>query len=171
MFCRRSTDRRTGSRGFVLLEALVAVAVAALLMGLLLQSFSQTWSSVRLVREDAEAMLVGRSLMTDRGAREKLAIGRDSGNMGGYAWTLHIVQLPTPPAQSPAAQTRQAGPDQAPDGNVQAAQSGQTNQSGQAGQEPAPRDWKLYDLKLELVTPTGRRLNLETFRLGASLVQ
>lgn len=167
MFCRHPRARRNaGSRGFVLLEALVAVAVAALLMGLLLRSFSLTWSSVRLVREDAEAMLVGRSLMAEHGARERLAAGRDSGNMGGYAWTLEIAQVPTPPAGGADAQTPQPAA-----AKVQAGGSGSADQPGQAAQERAARNWTLYDLNLELVTPTGRRLTLETFRLGTGQTQ
>jgi type II secretory pathway pseudopilin PulG len=154
-------DRPAAARGFVLLEALVAVAIAALLMELLLQSFSRTWSNVRLVREDAEAMLAGRRLMTEHGAREGLSAGEHSGTMGGYGWTLQIAQLPTPAAQA-SGETKQPGPEQ-PAG----ATARPSDETRQTGQERAPRAWKLYDLKLELVTPTGRRLALETFRLGA----
>jgi prepilin-type N-terminal cleavage/methylation domain-containing protein len=127
-------------RGFALVEVLVAVAVAAVLMGVLIRSFATTWSGIAAVREDAESMLLARSLLEHDPALRRLAPGVKVGTIGRYSWTVTTAQA------KPAA-TAQGNADN--------------------GEQPAPA-WALYRITVVLNAPSGRSTTLETFQLAQS---
>lgn len=83
---RRGKGRR--SAGFVLLEVLVAVAIAGVLMAVLLRAFSNTWSGIAVVREEAEGTLMARSILDEVLMRNTLSPGSQEGTLGRYAWTI-----------------------------------------------------------------------------------
>jgi len=128
------------NRGFVLVEVLVAVGVAAALMAVLIRSFSQTWSGVAYVREEAEGTLLARSMLTEATAR-RLSPGSQEGVAGRYAWKLTTTVLPfTTAAKQPA--------------------------TGPANADPQPSNNVLYHLVLVLKGPSGRSNRLDTFKIG-----
>jgi type II secretory pathway pseudopilin PulG len=155
LFRRKATASRFTS-GFVLIEVLVAVGVAAALMAVLIRSFSQTWSGVNIVREEAEGTLLARSMMTAALQRDKLVPGSQEGTAGRYAWKMTTAVLPVPTA---ATQPRQ--------------QQQQTQQQGtsQPGQQPQQNTENqipkvLYHLALVLVGPSGRSNRLDSYEIG-----
>src|SRR3954469_20692339 len=85
MLFRRKATASRATAGFVLIEVLVAVGVAAVLMAVLIRSFSQTWSGVNIVREEAEGTLLARSMMAAALQRDKLVPGSQEGTAGRYA--------------------------------------------------------------------------------------
>jgi type II secretory pathway pseudopilin PulG len=129
------------SRGFVLIEVLVAVGVAAALMAVLIRSFSATWSGVSYVREEAEGTLLARSMMSDAIQRDRIAAGTQEGVAGRYAWKLTTTILPVGLAAS------------------QPSQQPQTNSETQSNNV-------LYHLVLVLKGPSGRSNRLDTFEIG-----
>jgi len=147
--------RPRATRGFVLLEVLVAVGVAAIIMAALLRSFSTTWAGIHAVREEAESMLVARALLSDGAATARIVPGTQSGTIGRYAWSLTAVALPVAPPPQPA---QPAQPAQDP----QQAQQ----QAGGADQQPQPNPFALYRIDLVITTPSGRSKSLETYRIG-----
>ena len=86
--------RRQTSRGFVLIEVLVAVAVAAVLLVALLRAFVTTWSGISMVREEAEAMLVARTLISAVTPRDNAAEVSQQGKIGRYNWALEVTKAP-----------------------------------------------------------------------------
>lgn len=128
--------RRTG--GYVLLEVLVAVAVAAVIMGVLLRAFGTAWSGITSVRENAETMLLTRTLLATASRRDALTPGAQSGTLGRYAWTITTVK---PPAAAPV-----------------------TNSEN--GDNAEASAWSLYRLDVVVTAPSGRSTSLEAFRLG-----
>lgn len=139
MSSRRSKADTRATRGFVLIEVLVAVGVAAILMAALLRSFSATWAGINSVREEAESMLLARTLLADGAAPGKLVAGTQNGTLGRYAWSLTAIAAPVAAPANPAA----AG-----------------------GEEKEASPWTLYRVDLVITTPSGRSKSLETFRIG-----
>lgn len=105
---RRATAGRAGarrSRGFSLLEALVALAIASIALASLYRSVGQGSKSVVDVEARIEASLVARSALAAGTFAEDLA-RNDSGQAGSWQWRIQIVPEQVPLAQengSPAA--------------------------------------------------------------------
>lgn len=153
MLLRRAEADTRATRGFVLIEVLVAVGVAAILMAALLRSFSATWGGINIVREEAESMLLARTLLADGASPAKLVPGTQNGTLGRYAWSLTAIAAPVaaPPKPAPAAAKSAAGKNQ----NVDASDD-----------QKEANPWILYRVDLVITTPSGRSKSLETFRLG-----
>lgn len=164
MWFRRNETARRARAGFVLLEVLVAVGVAAALMAVLIRSFSQTWSRIGMVREEAEGAMIGRSMLTDAIVPSRLAPGTQEGVVGRYAWKITTVmqQLPPPPQKKKQQQQQQQG-------DAQAGQSGDQadpDQDQGADNKPARPPDALYHVVIVLKGPSGRSNRLDTFALA-----
>jgi Tfp pilus assembly protein PilV len=127
---------RKNSAGFILIEVLVAVAVAAVLLTALLRAFVTTWAGINTVREEAETMLIARSLVEAVAPRDNTAEVSQQGNMGRYTWAVEVKKAPVTPAPA-------AGSD--PDNAI---------------------PWTLYRIAVVVTAPNGRRTSLETNRLS-----
>jgi prepilin-type N-terminal cleavage/methylation domain-containing protein len=138
MSCRPSEPDRPAERGFALIEVLVAVAVAAVIMGVLIRSFSATWGGIVAVREEAEAMLLARSLLQHDPAQRRLVPGIKVGSIGRYAWTVTTAKAPV---------------------------IAPVKNADDSGEQPA-RPWMLYRVTVVMSAPSGRRTTLETFQLA-----
>jgi hypothetical protein len=158
MLFRRKATASRATAGFVLIEVLVAVGVAAALMAVLIRSFSQTWSGVNIVREEAEGTLLARSMMAAALQRDKLAPGSQEGTAGRYAWKMTTAVVPVPTAKSQPKQKRQQQTQQQ-QGVSQLAQQPQQN-----AEDPIPK--VLYHLALVLVGPSGRSNRLDSYEIG-----
>jgi type II secretion system protein I len=97
--------RRKANRGFVLIEVLVAVAVAAVLLVALLRAFVSTWFGISTVREEAEAMLIARTLITAVTPRENTGEVSQQGSIGRYNWSLEVKKTATTPAAAADSET------------------------------------------------------------------
>jgi prepilin-type N-terminal cleavage/methylation domain-containing protein len=86
--------RRTTSRGFVLIEVLVAVAVAAVLLVALSRAFVSTWMGISTVREEAETMLIARALIGSVTPRDNATELSQQGSIGRYNWALEVKKAP-----------------------------------------------------------------------------
>lgn len=139
MWSRRTEANTQATRGFVLIEVLVAVGVAAIIMAALLRSFTATWAGINAVREEAESMLLARTLIADAMDSGKILTGTRNGTLGRYGWSLTTIPTPVAPPVNQA----KAGADTA---------------------QPSP--WTLYRVDLVITTPSGKSKSLETFRLG-----
>jgi prepilin-type N-terminal cleavage/methylation domain-containing protein len=132
--------RKAANRGFVLVEVLVAVAVAGALMAVLIRSFSQTWSGIGYVREEAEGTLLARSMMADAVQRQ-MAPGSQEGVAGRYAWKLTTSVLPFPTVAKKKTQEEDE-------------------------QSAEPRNIVLYHLVIVLKGPSGRSNRLDRYKIG-----
>ena len=87
---------RATNRGFVLIEVLVAVAVAAVLLVALSRAFVSTWMGISTVREEAETMLIARALIGTATPRENTTELSQQGDIGRYKWALEVKKAPVP---------------------------------------------------------------------------
>ena len=78
----------------MLIEVLVAVAVAGVILVALLRAFVSTWFGISTVREEAEAMLIARSLISAVTPREKASEIVQQGSIGRYNWALEVKKAP-----------------------------------------------------------------------------
>jgi prepilin-type N-terminal cleavage/methylation domain-containing protein len=92
--------RPSSKRGFVLIEVLVAVAVAGILLVIIVRSFVNTWYGISVVREEAEAALIARSLINAVTPRENMREVSQEGNVGRYRWVMEIKKVPTTPVNA-----------------------------------------------------------------------
>ena len=82
------------NRGFVLIEVLVAVAVAGVILVALSRSFLSTWFGISTVREEAETMLIARTLISAVTPRENASEIVQKGTIGRYNWALEVKKTP-----------------------------------------------------------------------------
>lgn len=142
-----ATGRGGDRTGFVLFEALVALAVAALLLTMLSRSFLSIWQGTAHAREDLQAMMIARTVLEGALPRESLSPGVKTGFAGGYEWRTETL----PASTRPAAVAASAVPD-----------------DQQVDLTPASGGkWQLYRIIVTVGSPSGRRVLLEAFRLGA----
>ena len=142
----RNRQAGRAASGFVLLETLVALALAALLLTILSRSLLGSWSGTAHAREDLQAMMLARSVLDGAWPRTALAPGVRTGDSGGYVWR----------AETALASTRasEVAPGLAKDRQVDSAPA-------------VGRQWPLYRIIVTVTAPSGRRVLLEAFRLGA----
>ena len=139
MWWRPAVGKRKANSGFVLLEVLVAVAVAGVILIALLRSFVTTWWGINTVREEAEAMLIARSLISSVAPRNNTNEIAQQGVIGRYSWTVEVKRTITPPPQGLT-----------------------TSDPETANANP----WTLYRVAVVVTAPTGRRTTIATNRLS-----
>jgi len=103
------TQGTRGIRGFSLLEALVAMAIAAMALGTLYRTVGQSSKNAVTVQERVEAAMVARSVLAGALYAEELA-NQSDGKTGAWRWRLQmqpaVAQWGAPPGRpSPAPQT------------------------------------------------------------------
>ena len=83
---------RKRSRGYTLVEVLVAFMIMALALTVLLRIFSSGVRSVGVASAYAQAVLIGESRLATAGIDEGLAPGETSGVEGdGFHWTRRVT--------------------------------------------------------------------------------
>ena len=105
----RVTQGTRGIRGFSLLEALVAMAIAAMALGTLYRTVGQSSKNAVTVQERVEAAMVARSVLAGALYAEELA-NQSDGKAGAWRWRVQmqpaVAQRGAPPGRpSPAPQT------------------------------------------------------------------
>ena len=163
MWSRRKRTDKSADAGFVLVEVLVAVGIAAALMAVLIRSFSQTWSGINYVRDEAEATLLARSMLVEAAQRERITPGTQEGTVGRYAWKLTTVLLPIQVQQKQQQQQQQNQQNQQ---NPQQQQAGRPSQQQAPQGDPPPAPKSLYHMVVVLVGPSGRANRLDTYKIG-----
>lgn len=84
--------RATHTRGFTLIEVVVALAVLAVAVGLCLQIATSALRQTRQAAEHTQAALLAQSLLDAAGTGERIRPGRSSGRLDeGYRWELEVA--------------------------------------------------------------------------------
>jgi general secretion pathway protein I len=99
-------------RGLTLIEVMVALAIAALALGVLLRTAGGGLTSARTAGKYEEAVSRARSHMAALGRDAGLSTGESSGDDGsGFRWRLKVEPVAVSPAPPPArGAAEQAGP-------------------------------------------------------------
>lgn len=141
---------RRSSRGFTLIEALVALAVVAAVLSSIGYAIASAVRGTRMIAQRIVLAGVAEDLVAGLAARDGLAPGRQSGRGDGYEWRIDVAPIAPPrEPQQPLGNALQSpgNPQQAP-GNVQQAVR-----------------WMPLAVNLRLQAANGAELRLTTVRL------
>ncbi len=131
--------------GFVMIEVLVAAAVAAILIVQLVRLARDRTFGVAEVVETGRATAIARSLMTEASRRDALVAGERTGELAGHRWRVTVT----------------------PTDCVVGGRGGASGFSGRLPPEECPaRGWILARIVVEVGVTGERRTSLETWRLG-----
>lgn len=82
---------RAGARGFTLVEVAVALAILALSLGVLYQTFGWGLRRTGLLQQQETALLTAQSMLAEIRARPRLQAGTTDGRTPqGMQWSAHI---------------------------------------------------------------------------------
>jgi hypothetical protein len=168
-----------------LLEVLVAVAVAGIVMVALLRSFVSTWYGIAAVREEAESMMIARTLIASVTPRENTTEVTQQGSIGRYTWAIEVKKAPPPPPMMTPAVTGQSGFSLNPNSGSNSGSGSSSNSSSKSNsssnsnsdsdsdadsksdtESAQPFSWTLYRIGVVVTASNGRRTTLETTRLA-----
>ena len=91
------------TRGFTLLEVLVAFVLLAASLGVLMQIFSGTMRNAERVRDTAQATALAQSLLAAAGIESRLDAGARSGELDGkYRWQVSAAPYALADGAAPA---------------------------------------------------------------------
>jgi type II secretory pathway pseudopilin PulG len=142
----------------MLIESMVAGAVAVILLVALLRAFSSIWDLNARVREDAESMLVARAVLEAATTRQGLSAKSQEGVVGSYGWGVNISDAPVvlapEPPKLPSLVKKAVDEDENPD------------DGDSADKQPK---FQLYKVQVVVRAPSGRRTFLDTVKLGPIL--
>ena len=97
------------SRGFTLLEVMLAFVLLAMLMGLSIAALANGLRQVRRAQDETTATLYAQSLLDGIGVLAPMAPGQHAGNFGDgryhYQLDIRVVPDPAPRVAAPAAAT------------------------------------------------------------------
>lgn len=165
MWSRRKPDECRQRQGFVLVEVLVTAAIAAVLLAALMRAFSSVWGGIGAVREETEAMLVARAVIEASTPRSNLAPLTQEGVSGRYAWSVSVADTGLQSAPSGEARQQPTLLRAPGEREVNAAEQldGSNEESEEESREPP---WTLFRIAVSVRAPSGRRTDIETFRLS-----
>ncbi len=142
-----SRSQRAATRGFTLIEVLVALAVVAAGLAAIGSVIATTVRSTRSIEERLTTAAMAEQLMAGLVDRTQLRPGSTSGEMDGHRWRMDISELPSP--QQPSQQ--------------QASQQQSSQQ--QAGADTPPTTWVALAIVIRVQTFRGASTRVETVRL------
>ncbi len=91
-----SCNRLSGSRGFSLLEMVVAVAILGLSLGALYQSVAGATRIIRIDEKYAYAVELARSLLADNAVVPQHGMNSSGETTGGFSWSVLAVPVILP---------------------------------------------------------------------------
>ena len=82
--------RRRGERGFVMIEALIALAILGATLILVNRTFAAGWMSQQRADQEVMARSVARAVLAETGATAPLRAGVMMGEEEGIAWRVEV---------------------------------------------------------------------------------
>jgi len=82
-----------GEAGFTLIEALVALAIIAIVLGSIGTVIATTVKGTRAIDQKLALAATAETLLSTLPARGLLKAGRQSGELGGHRWRLDVVPM------------------------------------------------------------------------------
>jgi type II secretory pathway pseudopilin PulG len=150
------------SAGFSLAEALVALAIAAVLAVALTRLVSNTRANAGKIRELVEMMTLSDSLLEQTTSQQP---GITQGRTGRFAWRVAIVPMAFNAVARRVNEKVLAVADQ-----HQSKASGSTSDSSSSKPTPAPEQAPSkipFRVNVLVESPSGRRYAADTIRIGA----
>jgi prepilin-type N-terminal cleavage/methylation domain-containing protein len=165
--------RLSGSAGFSLTEALVALAIAAMMAAILTRFVAGTRANAARVAERAEMTVLAETLLARVASSHNVTPGRTSGQSTGFAWRIDITPAPF------TAQVLSMSEKPAP-GSAGAWEPANGQADAKAGSmaalasAPLPRagiHWVSYRVAVAIEAPSGQSYVIDTIRMGPGGVE
>lgn len=86
----KQADRRYNEKGFALVDAMVALAIFAVMSALLFQTVSSTVLAKRHIVESRRAILIAQSRLAEIQDQDSFNALQDGGRDGNYIWQTSI---------------------------------------------------------------------------------
>lgn len=166
-----SIRRASSSRGFTLIEVLIALAIASVLVPAITRLVGNTRSGAVAVVANVHAMRIAQAMLDRFADDPKVATGRYSGKEEGYHWQVDVQSTPYTVRTIVSAPPKEAAPEQkGADTGAKADTNAPRMELGKVGEpasrKPAPKtDWTLVRITAVVQSPTRRSAVLETVRL------
>jgi len=157
--------RSSASKGFSLAEALVAIAIAALLAVVLTRLAMGTRNNAASIQELVNMMGVSESLLAQVAPKEP---GTTNGRMGNYSWRIVVTPLKFA-AVARYVNEKDSNVDMSPAKGPTVAEKNKVPTVAEKNKEPESREiqWVLYDVIVSVFSPSGRKYIADTIRIGA----
>jgi len=153
------------SAGFSLAEALIALAIAAMLAAVLTRMVSNTRMSAGKIRELVEMITLGDSLLEQTPSPSE---GTTAGRSGTLAWRISAIPIDFAPVPRRVnVKSADAAQGHAPSTGMGAGLQNTQNASTAAQPAPPPAaDWIPYHVVVVIQSPSGRKYESDTISLG-----
>jgi hypothetical protein len=157
--------RTSRSAGFSVAEALVALAIAAMLTGILTRLVSNTRMSAGKVRELVEMMTLSQSLLEETSQHSpKSSMGRT----GRLAWRISVDPIAiTAVARTVKPKSSTADQSTTPTLGLAPASEFAQDSAKAPSQPDEGANWIPYHVTILIESPTGRKYVTDTVNIGA----
>jgi prepilin-type N-terminal cleavage/methylation domain-containing protein len=157
--------KHNASAGFSLIEALVALVIAALLAAVLTRFVSNTRMTALKIREQVTMDILGDSLIEHLGAPD-LQPGRTDGRIGALRWRLDVSPIPVY-ARAISVSVKKPSQSETPQSKSTPFSPISNEVSKQpAAAPPKPAiNWAVYRLAAAVSAPSGRSHAIETLKI------
>jgi type II secretory pathway pseudopilin PulG len=162
------SPRRSGTAGFSLLEALVALAIAAFLVAVLTRFVSGTRANALQIRETLALDMLGESLLERLGATQ-LRPGRTNGRSGALFWHIDVSPIVFYAHATSMGEKKRGpvatAPGQAPVVGLTAPTTPAPQTPQTPDKQPARVVWNPYHVKATISRPSGQTYEIDTIRI------
>jgi prepilin-type N-terminal cleavage/methylation domain-containing protein len=156
----------SGRAGFSLVEALVALAIAAVLTAALTRLIVDTRANAARVGELTEMAALGETLLARVASSAGLRPGRTDGRRGAFAWRIGVAPIPFTAVARVRAEKKAPQP-AAAEGPGATAKAAAVPEGGSTPAPAAPpQRWVTYRVAVVIEAPSGRIYAVDTIRVG-----
>jgi type II secretory pathway pseudopilin PulG len=158
--------RRSSTAGFSLAEALVALAIAALLVAVLTRFVSSTRANALQIREGLALDMLGESLLERLGVQQ-LQPGTTNGRSGTLFWHIDVAPMVFYAHATSLGEKKRSPAATAPGPALGlAAQTTLAPQTTEMSDKQGPRIvWNPFHVKAAIRRPSGRTYEIDTIRI------
>jgi general secretion pathway protein I len=152
--------------GFSLVEALVALAIAAALTAVLTRLIVTTRAGAARVGELTEMAALGDTLMARVASSQGLRPGRTGGRRGTFAWYIDIAPVPFTALARRISEKRPSAPVAAEQASGPAKAAAAFGGGDPRPSLPSQAKWAAYRVAVVVQAPSGRTYAVDTIRIG-----